>query len=100
MIDFYTGEDKPLTSESKNSNQPKPAISMHLDVRPAVDSPSAIFWRVQYNAYKLFNKLSIYLPFSLGKFSFKNPVIQNTPTPSSPSPSIPKVSIPEQNEKS
>lgn len=86
VIDFYTGDEKstPSSKGQLNSNQPKPPISMHLDVRPALDSPSALYWRIQYNITKLFNKFTSNLPFSFDQFSIKTPTSQQN---SSPSPS-------------
>jgi cytochrome c heme-lyase len=42
VIDFYKG-----------SPSPQAPISMHLDVRPAVDSPYALYQRVKYNMFDM-----------------------------------------------
>ncbi len=45
VIDFYKGTVGKTVSRSNGS--PPPAIAMHLDVRPAVDSPSTAFIRAK-----------------------------------------------------
>ena len=57
VIDFYKGSAEKAIQEHKTtsskSKTPPPLIAMHLDVRPAVDSPSTallrlriFFWRM------------------------------------------------------
>jgi hypothetical protein len=79
VIDFYTGDEKspispPQPSPPNGSATAAPPvrpqgekahIAMHLDVRPALDSPGALLWRLKFSAFKFFQKYSSLLPFSL-----------------------------------
>jgi cytochrome c heme-lyase len=50
VIDFYKGSTDKIVSEASENpekNQHTPVIAMHIDVRPALDSPSAILARLQ-----------------------------------------------------
>jgi hypothetical protein len=89
VIDFYTGdENSPLSpprSLPTNPSDPpasappsrplgeKAHIAMHLDVRPALDSPGALFWRLKFSAFKIVQKYASLLPFSLPSFPKPSP---------------------------
>lgn len=59
IIDFYKGSAENAAREQikKKGDGPKlpmPVIAMHLDVRPALDSPSALFLRIRMFFWKNF----------------------------------------------
>ena len=55
VIDFYKGStSKAIQNQAaKSVKQPLPVIAMHLDVRPAVDSPSTALLRLQVFVYRM-----------------------------------------------
>jgi hypothetical protein len=75
VIDFYTGdENSPLPSPPlapaadgslATAPRQKAHIAMHLDVRPAIDTPAALLWRMKFSAMKFFERFAARLPFSL-----------------------------------
>lgn len=65
VIDFYTGdENSPTTSQSPRPKGERPHIAMHLDVRPALDTPQALFLRFKFSTMKFLQKYSSLFPFS------------------------------------
>jgi hypothetical protein len=66
VIDFYTGdESSPLPSATAAAPRQKAHIAMHLDVRPAIDTPAALLWRIKFSAMKFLERCVPLLPFSL-----------------------------------
>ena len=64
-VDFYSGHQV-------NSN--RGVIAMHLDVRPALDRPSALFERIDFTYRQLFR------PFWPSIFGFRPPAATTTAT--------------------
>ena len=54
VIDFYTGT--PTVSSATGTTSP---VSMHLDVRPALDTPAALLYRMRYGVTEWFNSLNL-----------------------------------------
>jgi Cytochrome c/c1 heme lyase len=64
VIDFYKGAATP--SSATSASAPKP-ISIYLDVRPAVDSYTAVFDRIYVSVYEtLFGAMKFHIPHSSG----------------------------------
>jgi hypothetical protein len=54
VIDFYTGA--PAVSSQTGQTAP---VSIHLDVRPAIDSPQAVYYRLKHGAMDWINSLNL-----------------------------------------
>ncbi len=57
IIDFYKGSTSEAAKEARSkggAGAPLPVIAMHMDVRPAVDSPTAAFLRLRVFFMRLF----------------------------------------------